>query len=86
MVSDNAAEQAKQVLQNLAHVLRECQSDLSRVVKFTLILREMSDFPVVNAEIEKVWGEKMSARTTIQAVIPRNCLLAIEAVAVVSKL
>jgi 2-iminobutanoate/2-iminopropanoate deaminase len=82
LASAEPAAQARQVLDNLRRVLEASGSRIENVVKFTLILRDMNDFPAVNDEIEKVWPHNMPARTSIQAVIPKGCLLAIDAMAI----
>jgi|JI10StandDraft_1071094.scaffolds.fasta_scaffold185536_2 2-iminobutanoate/2-iminopropanoate deaminase len=80
LVSDDPRLQAQQVVANLKTVLEACGASLSTVLKFTLFLRDMSDFPAVNAVLNETWP-CMPARSSVQAVIPRGCALAIEAVA-----
>jgi 2-iminobutanoate/2-iminopropanoate deaminase len=84
LVSDEPGAQAKQVLQNLRTILEASGSSMEHVVKFTLILRDMNDFPVVNDEINAAFPRRMPARTSIQAIIPKGCKLAIEAIAVLA--
>ena len=81
LVSDKPEEQTKQVLANMQHILSHVGSSLETVVKFTLLLKDMEDFPQVNAEIVKAFGNKMPARSSIQAVIPKGCKVAIDCVA-----
>jgi 2-iminobutanoate/2-iminopropanoate deaminase len=82
LVSDEPGPQAKQVLQNLKTILEASGSSMEHVIKFLLILKDMNDFAVVNDEINAAFPHRMPTRTSIQAVIPRGCKLAIEAVAV----
>ncbi len=72
MVGRTTAEQTEQVLKNLAAVLRAAGSNLGLVVKTTVYLVEMADFPAMNEP----------ARATIQAVaLPKGARVEIDAIA-----
>ena len=49
LVGGDAANQAKQVFENMKAVLAEAGTDLSKVVKATVFLKDMNDFAAVNA-------------------------------------
>lgn len=75
-------DQTRLVLGNLEAVLEAAGTSLDRVVKTTVFLRDMNDFPAMN----KVYGEFFKppcpARSTIQvARLPRDARIEIEAVA-----
>ncbi|MBM3294777.1 MAG: RidA family protein [Candidatus Aminicenantes bacterium] len=75
-------DQTRLVLGNLEAVLEAAGTSLDRVVKTTVFLRDMNDFPAMN----KVYGEFFKppcpARSTIQvARLPRDARVEIEAVA-----
>lgn len=53
MTTGDAAEQAKQALDNLSQILTAAGSSLSQVVKTTVLLVDMADFKAVN----EVYGE-----------------------------
>ena len=57
IVGESAAEQAEQVLRNLAEVLEAGGSGLGRVVKTTIFLASMADFAAVNEVYAQAFGE-----------------------------
>lgn len=78
-----AAEQTMRVLLNLRAVLEAAGSGLDKVVKTTVYLTDIGDFPVMN----KVYGEMFAghrpARSTVQvARLPKSSKVEIEAIAV----
>jgi len=78
-----AAEQTKQVLENLREVLKAANVDFSKVVKTTIYLKSMEDFAAVNEVYAEFFGEWKPARATIEVSnLPKNALVEIEAVAV----
>lgn len=77
------AEQTMQVLLNLRAVLEAAGSGLGKVVKTTVFLTELGDFPVVNKIYGEMFGEHKPARSTVQVVrLPKTAKIEIEAVAV----
>jgi 2-iminobutanoate/2-iminopropanoate deaminase len=82
VVGDDVAAQTEQVLRNLSAVLSAAGVDWSRVVKTTVFLRTMDDFPAMNAVYARVLGDARPARSTVAvAGLPRNVRVEIECVA-----
>ena len=82
VVGDDVGAQTEQVLRNLSAVLAAAGVDWSRVVKTTVFLRTMDDFPAMNAVYARVLGEARPARSTVAvAGLPRNVRVEIECVA-----
>jgi 2-iminobutanoate/2-iminopropanoate deaminase len=82
MVDGGIVEQTDQVLKNLAAVLQSAGTNLSRVVKTTVFLVDMADFPAMNEVYQKHFGTHKPARSTVAvAQLPRNGRVEIEAVA-----
>jgi 2-iminobutanoate/2-iminopropanoate deaminase len=76
--------QTKQVLENLSAVLKAGGASLADVVKTTIFLKDMNDFPRVNEMYEIYFGSVLPARSTIQvARLPKDALIEIECIAVV---
>lgn len=84
IVGDTAAEQARQVLQNLQAVLQAAGASLQNVVKTTIFLTDLGQFATVNAVYAEFFPHDPPARSTVQvAALPRGVQVEIEAVAVV---
>jgi 2-iminobutanoate/2-iminopropanoate deaminase len=73
----------KQVLINIQFILKKTDLDLSNIVKTTIFLKDIKDFPVVNEIYAGFFPKDPPARSTIEAsVLPRGALIEIEAIAV----
>jgi len=82
LVADDVEAQTRQVMANLAAVLTAAGSDLSRIVKTTIFLTDMADFPTVNAVYGSFFTEAPPARSTVAvAALPRGARVEIEAIA-----
>lgn len=78
-----AAEQTMQVMLNLRAVLEAAGSSLDQVVKTTVFLTDMGDFPLMNKVYEKMFGGHKPARSTVQvARLPQSAKVEIEAIAI----
>lgn len=83
LVSPDLEAQTRQVLTNLKNVLEAAGSSLDKVVKTTVFLRDMADFPKMNAIYAEFFPSNPPARSTIAvAGLPKNAVVEIEAVAV----
>ncbi len=82
MVGTSTAEQTEQVLANLARILEAAGSGLPLVVKTTVYLLDMADFPAMNAVYAKHFASHRPARSTVQAAaLPKAARVEIDAVA-----
>ena len=76
--------ETRQALTNLSHVLEAAGSGLDAAVKTTVFLREMLDFPRMNAVYAEFFPANPPARSTVQvAALPKNGAVEIEVVALV---
>jgi 2-iminobutanoate/2-iminopropanoate deaminase len=76
--------QAERVMMNLRAVLDSAGASWSDVVKTTVYLHDMNDFPRVNEVYARALGTARPARSTVQvAGLPRGVLVEIDAIAVV---
>jgi 2-iminobutanoate/2-iminopropanoate deaminase len=76
-------EQTEQVLRNLAAVLTAAGSSLAHVVKTTVYLADMADFPAMNEVYARHFGTHKPARSTVAAAgLPKGARVEIDAVAV----
>ena len=83
-VSDDVAEQTRQVLKNLSAVLEAAETSLNNVVKTTVFLADMSDFAAMNEVYAEFFSENKPARATVQAArLPRDARVEIECIALI---
>src|SRR5436189_5014860 len=66
VVGRTTAEQTERVLKNLAAVLEAAGSGLAMVVKTTVYLADMADFPAMNEGYAKTVGNHKPAGSTRQ--------------------
>jgi len=79
--SGNVAVQTQRVMSNLAAVLATVGASWTDVVKTTVFLHDMNEFPIVNEIYGKALGDARPARSTVQvSALPRGVLVEIEAV------
>jgi 2-iminobutanoate/2-iminopropanoate deaminase len=82
LVGKTTSEQTEQVLKNLAAVLQAAGTSLDNVVKTTVYLADMGDFPAMNEVYARHFGTHKPARSTVQAAgLPRNARVEIDAIA-----
>jgi len=73
----------RQVLLNIQAILKKTDLDMSDIVKTTIFLKNITDFPVVNEIYAGFFPEEPPARSTIEAsVLPKGALIEIEAIAI----
>ena len=83
--SDDVAGQAERALANLAAILDAAGSGLDRLVKVTVYLADISDWPAVNEVYARVSPEPFPARSAFAVRdLPKGARVEIEAVAMVS--
>ena len=84
MVSDEIGAQTEQVFANLRAILEASGSSLDRIVKTTVFLQSLGDFPGMNEVYAKHVGDTPPARSTVEvAKLPSGALVEIEAIALV---
>jgi len=82
VVEGDVVAQSEQVLSNLGAVLASAGATWSDVVKTTVYLTDMHDFPRLNEVYSRVMGDARPARSTVQVSgLPRGVLVEIDLVA-----
>ncbi len=82
IVTGDVVAQAERVLANLHGVLAAAGCGWGDVVKTTVYLHDMADFPRVNEVYAKALGDARPARSTVQvSALPRAVLVEIDAIA-----
>jgi 2-iminobutanoate/2-iminopropanoate deaminase len=83
VIAGDVAKQTERVMANLAAVLDAAGAAWTDVVKTTVYLQDMSDFPIVNEVYGRVLGDARPARSTVQvSALPRGVLVEIDAIVV----
>jgi len=82
LVEGGVEAQTERVLASLKAVLEAAGSGMGRVVKTTVYLRSMNDFPEMNRVYARHFGEHRPARATVEvARLPKDVAVEIDAVA-----
>ncbi len=83
LLDGDASAQTEQVLRNLGEVLKAGGLSYADVVKTTIYLVDMNDFPAVNAAYVNAFAESKPARSTVGvASLPLGAKVEIDAVAI----
>lgn len=83
LVSGSIEEQTKQCLENIKAILKEAGSDMNKIVKTTIFVTNMEDFPKVNAAYAEIIPHIYPARACVQvAELPKSAPIEIECIAV----
>ena len=84
IVPGDVTAQTERVMRNLTAVLESAGTAWPDVVKTTVYLMDMADFPRVNEVYGRMIGDARPARSTVQVSgLPRGVLVEIDAIAVV---
>ena len=82
LVDGGVEEQSRQALTNVKNVLAAAGSNLEKVVKTTVFLKDINDFAALNAVYGEFFGADCPARSAVQvAALPKNALVEIEVIA-----
>ena len=80
---DEIKAQTRQSLTNMKNILIEAGTDMSAVVKTTVLLANIADFAAMNEVYAEFFSAPYPARAAFQvACLPKNALVEIECVAV----
>jgi 2-iminobutanoate/2-iminopropanoate deaminase len=87
LVSGGITEQTTRVLENIKAILAASDTELTRVVKTVVFLKDMGDFAAMNAVYAKYLapeGFVAPARSTVEvARLPKDALVEIEVIATI---
>ncbi|OKO74682.1 Rid family detoxifying hydrolase [Bradyrhizobium sp. AS23.2] len=80
-VSNDPVEQCRQSLRNIEAIAKSVDASLSRVVKTTVLVKDLSCFAAVNAAYAEFFPGVAPARTTFEAsALPKGALVEIDAI------
>ena len=82
LVSGTIAEETRQALTNLSHVLEAAGASFADVVKVTAYLTDMNDFVEFNGAYEEFFSDSKPARATVGvAALPKGARVEVECIA-----
>ena len=83
LVDGDIAVQTERVLENLRAVLEAAGSSFDRVLKTTVFLKNMEDFPKMNEVYARYFPADAPARSTVEAArLPRDVRVEIDCIAI----
>jgi 2-iminobutanoate/2-iminopropanoate deaminase len=83
MLMGSIEEETKQVMQNVSEILKAAGMDFSNVVKSSIFLKDMNDFPKVNAVYGQSFQTEPPARETVEvSQLPKGVNVEISCIAV----
>jgi len=81
LVTGDFKSEVLQVLKNLDAVLIASNSSLKKVVKLTVFLTDLSNFPALNQVFQSFFDDPLPARSAVQVSgLPMNARVEIEAI------
>ncbi len=85
LVEGDITAQTEQVLENISAVLEAAGSSRDQVLKTTVFLKSMTDFPAMNQVYARYFQSNPPARSTVEAArLPKDVQIEIDCIAVVS--
>lgn len=83
IITESIEAEAEQVMTNLSEVLKAAGMEFSNVVKCSIFLTDMADFPKVNAVYGKYFQQNPPARETVEvSALPKNVNVEISCIAI----
>jgi 2-iminobutanoate/2-iminopropanoate deaminase len=83
LVTDNIPDETHQVMKNLEAVLKAAGMNFSHVVKCSIFLKDMNNFPVVNEIYGQYFASSPPARETVEVSrLPKDVNVEISCIAV----
>jgi 2-iminobutanoate/2-iminopropanoate deaminase len=84
LVSGDIAAETRQVMNNIAEVLKAANLNFTHVAKCTIFLKDMGDFPKVNEVYGTYFSQNPPARETVEVSrLPKDVRVEISCIAVV---
>jgi 2-iminobutanoate/2-iminopropanoate deaminase len=82
LLTGDVTAQTDRVLRNVSGILEAAGTDLGKVVRSTVFLKNMGDFAAMNAVYGKYFTSSPPARSTVEvARLPREVLVEIDVIA-----
>jgi 2-iminobutanoate/2-iminopropanoate deaminase len=84
IVEGDIKAQTRQTIENIKAILNEAGSDVNKVIKTTVYLKDINDFAGMNEVYAEYFSENKPARSTIEAArLPKDSKIEMDVVAYV---
>jgi len=84
-VEGGIQEQTRQALENIKGIVEAAGSNMNKIIKTTVFLKDIDDFAEMNAVYATFFANDPPARSAIQAAkLPKDALVEIEAIAIIN--
>lgn len=84
LVSNDINDQVVRVFDNLKAVAEAAGGNLDSIVRISIYLTDLGNFPIVNETMKQYFKQPYPARTTLGvAALPKNSLVEVDAIMVV---
>jgi 2-iminobutanoate/2-iminopropanoate deaminase len=85
LVTNDIAAETRQSMDNVKAILEAAGSSLAQVVKTTVFIADMDDFPAINAVYDTYFDSDPPARACVEvARLPKDARVEVEAVALLN--
>ena len=84
IVGSDIRQQTERVIENIKGILEAAGANLHHVIKTTVFLKDMNDFPAMNEVYGRYFTSAPPARSTVQVSrLPKDTLVEIEVIAAI---
>ncbi len=81
---DDIQSQTRQCILNIIAILESQNVNVDNVVKTTVLMKDLTDFPIMNTIYAEYFGDSKPARAAYEvARLPKDVLIEIEAIAII---
>lgn len=85
LVEGDFSQQVRQVFHNMQAVCEAAGGGLNQIVKLTIYLSDLANFPIVNQIMLEFFGEPYPARTTIEvSKLPKGAAIEVDGILVLT--
>ncbi len=82
LIKGDVKEQTKRIMENIKAILEEAGLTINHIVKTTIYLKNINDFPAVNEVYGSYFSDYKPARSTVEVSnLPKDALVEIEVIA-----
>lgn len=82
LAAEDVQGQTRKVMENLSAVLTQAGSSLDKIVKTTIFIKSMNDFPKINEVYGSFFTGTPPARSTVEVSrLPKDVLVEVDAIA-----